>query len=70
MREMAAGNKVGKVDYSEILDRLVNAKLILLEVRNMGLDELPEVKESVDSYSRGALMAVLLKQQTKGIERG
>ncbi|MHB1011471.1 MAG: peptidylprolyl isomerase [Desulfobacteria bacterium] len=28
---------------------------------------MPEVKESVDSYSRGALMAVLLKQQTKGI---
>jgi parvulin-like peptidyl-prolyl isomerase len=65
--EMAAGNMVGKVDYSEILDRLINAKLILLEVRNMGLDELPEVKESVESYSRGALMAVLLTQQTKGV---
>src|SRR3990172_8796565 len=65
--EMAAGSMVGKVDYSEILDRLINARLILLEVRNMGLDELPEVKESVDSYSRGALMAVLLTQQTKGV---
>ena len=65
--EMAAGNVAGKVDYSEILDRLINVKLILLEVRNMGLDELPEVKETVDSYSRGALMAVLLKQQTKGV---
>jgi parvulin-like peptidyl-prolyl isomerase len=65
--EMAAGNKVGKVDYTEILNRLINIRLILLEARNIGLDELPEVKESVDSYSRGALMAVLLKQQTKGI---
>jgi parvulin-like peptidyl-prolyl isomerase len=65
--EMAAENRVGKVDYSEILDRLINSKLILLEARNIGLDELPEVKESVASYSRGALMAVLLKQQTKGI---
>lgn len=63
--EMAAGNKVGKVDYSEVLDRLINARLLLLEARNMGLDELPEVKEIVDSYSRGALMAVLLKRQTK-----
>ena len=65
--EIAAGNKVGKVDYSEILNRLINIRLILLEARNIGLDELPEVKESVDSYSRGALMAVLLKQKTKGI---
>jgi len=65
--EMAAGNQVGKVDYSEILNRLINIRLILLEARNIGLDELPEVKESVGSYSRGALMAVLLKQQTKGI---
>jgi len=65
--EMALGNKVGKVDYTEILNRLINIRLILLEARNIGLDELPEVKESVDSYSRGALMAVLLKQQTMGI---
>ena len=65
--ETTSEHKVGKVDYSEILERLINAKLILLEARNIGLDELPEVKESVDSYSRGALMAVLLKQQTAGI---
>ena len=65
--ETAAGDKVGKVDYSEILNRLINIRLILLEARNIGLDELPEVRESVDSYSRGALMAVLLTQQTKSI---
>jgi parvulin-like peptidyl-prolyl isomerase len=65
--EMAEGNRVGKVDYSEILERLINTRLILLEARNMGLDELPEIKENIDSYSRGALMAVLLKQQTAGI---
>jgi len=65
--EMAAGNQVGKVDYTEVLNRLITIRLILLEARNIGLDELPEVKESVDSYSRGALMAALLMQQTKGI---
>ena len=65
--EMTSEHKVGKVDYSEILDRLINTRLILLEARNMGLDELPEVKDNIDSYSRGALMAVLLKQQTAGI---
>lgn len=65
--EMTSKYKVGKVDYSEILDRLINTKLILLEARNMGLDELPEVKENIDSYSRGALMAVLLKRQTADI---
>src|SRR5512141_2867289 len=48
--EAALGIKVGKVDYSEILNRLINIRLILLEARNIGLDELPEVRESVNSY--------------------
>jgi len=65
--EMTAGSKIGKVDYSEILNRMITIRLILLEARNIGLDELPEVKENFSSYSRGALMAVLLKQQTKDL---
>ncbi len=65
--EMQGDKKVGKVDYTEILDRLVNIKLILLEARNIGLDELPEIKEAVENYSRNALAQVLLDQQTKDI---
>ena len=57
----------GRVSYTEILDRLVNSRLFLLEARNMGLDELPEVREDVDKYSRDALLQVLLQQQTKDV---
>ncbi len=62
--EAQEGNKVGKVDYSEILDRLINTRLIVLEARNIGLDQLPEVKEDVNNYSRVALVEVLLRRQT------
>lgn len=65
--EAREGKKVGKVDFSEILNRLVNIRLILLEARNIGLDELPEVREDVDNYSRNAVGEVLLNRQTRDI---
>lgn len=64
---MGEGQRAARVSYSEILNRLINGKLILLEARNIGLDELPEVKADVDKYSRSALMQALLDQQTKDI---
>ncbi len=62
--EAREGQKVGKVDYSEILNRLVNIRLILLEARNIGLDELPEVRDDIDAYARNALGETLLARQT------
>lgn len=69
MRHADAGEKqkAGRISFSQILNRLVNTRLFLLESRNMGLDELPEVKEDIDNYSRNTLIQVLLKQQTKDI---
>src|SRR6266498_3787578 len=32
----------GKIDYTKILDRLINIRLIAQEAANIGLDELPE----------------------------
>ncbi len=65
--EVAEGKRAGKVDYSEILNRLVNTRLILLEARNMGLDGLPEVRSEVDNYARNTLAEVLLERQTRDI---
>jgi hypothetical protein len=62
------GEKAGRIDYSAIMDRLINTRLILLEARNMGLDELPEIKDAVDKYSREALMELLLILYVKDIK--
>jgi hypothetical protein len=64
-----AGKKpAGRVDYSAILGRLINARLILLEARNIGLDELPEIKDEVDRYSRRAMIELLIKRHLRGLE--
>jgi len=60
--------KAGRIDYSDIMERLINTRLIVLEARNMGLDELPEIKDALDTYSRQTLMEFLLEGYVKDIE--
>ena len=62
------GEKAGRIDYSAVMDRLINTRLILLEARNMGLDELPEINDAVGKYSREALMELLLKFYVEDIK--
>jgi hypothetical protein len=54
-------------NFSVLLQRLVNAKLLLQEARNIGLDALPEVKENLDGFRVQALRTTLLSRQVKGL---
>jgi len=65
--ERSTEYKAGRVDFSNIVKRLINTRLIVLEARNMGLDELPEIQKQVDQYSRQALMELLLEGYVKDI---
>ena len=60
--------KVPKEKNLELLNRLINAKLIFQEARRMGLDELKEVKERVDVFSRITLRDELIERQIKNIK--
>ena len=60
--------KPGKLDYAGILKRLIDSRLILQEARNIGINELPEVRDMVESYSKQTLRAVLLKEHTKDVK--
>jgi hypothetical protein len=62
------GKKAGRIDYSGILNRLINTRLIVLEARNMGLNELPEIKSMMDQYSRRNLIDLLLEQHVKDLK--
>jgi hypothetical protein len=62
------GKKAGRIDYSDILARLIITRLLLLEAQNMGFEELPEIKDAVDVYSRKSLMELLLEQYVKDLK--
>jgi parvulin-like peptidyl-prolyl isomerase len=59
--------KVGKEKGSELLNRLINARLIIQEARRMGLDELKELKERVDVFSKVTLREELIEKHVKNI---
>ena len=52
----------------ELLRRLINTKLIIQEARKIGLDELPEVKNMVDVFSRITLRELLAERQLKDVK--
>ena len=62
------GEKAGKKDFTPILDRLVDAKLLALEAREMGMDELPEYKKALEEYRVAAAQEVLKEQVTRDVK--
>ena len=62
------GKKAGRIDYSAIMNRMINTRLIIIEGRNIGLDELPEVKNDIEAYSQETLIKILIEGQVKDIK--
>ena len=58
----------GRIEYSGIINRLINIRLIVLEARNIGLNDLPEIKKMVADYSRDTLVKLLLEDYVKEIK--
>jgi parvulin-like peptidyl-prolyl isomerase len=62
---------------SQLLDRLINGKLVLQEARNIGLDELPEVQRAERAFEEDTLRGMLygfhvrniLKPDPKEVEK-
>ena len=59
---------VDRMDYSAVVKRLVNTRLIVLEAKNIGLDKLPEVEKALDGFAKQTLMEMLIDQQLKDIK--
>ena len=55
----------GKIDYTRILDRFINIRLIAQEAVNIGLDELPEFKSEVEANALGTRADLVMKEITK-----
>ncbi len=59
-----------KPDVAALLERIVNARLILQEARRIGLDQLPEFKSRVDSLRLNLVKSLLVRRQVEGITQG
>ncbi len=53
---------------SEVLRRLINVSLVVQEGKRIGLDELPEIKNMVDAFSKVTLREELMERQVKDIK--
>ncbi len=66
--ERTETKEAGKAEYSSILNRLVTISLMVHEARNMGLDDLPEVKERVEAFSRNRLCDLVLERAVSKVK--
>ncbi len=58
----------GKKDFAPILDRLIEARLLAREAREMGIAELPEYKTSVEAFRQTAGRELLQAEVVKDIK--
>lgn len=65
--DMEDTQKTTKIDYQAPLTRLINTRLILLEAKNIGLDEMPIYQQRIDEFSKQGMGALLLDRQTKDL---
>jgi hypothetical protein len=65
---MAQETKATRIDYAQVLKRLIYVRLVLEEARAMGLDELPEVKEDVETFSNSMLRDMMSSAVTRNIK--
>jgi parvulin-like peptidyl-prolyl isomerase len=65
---VGGGQKIEEKKKFDLLRRLINTRLIVQEARRMGLDELKELKERVDVFSRVTLREELIERHNKNIK--
>ena len=56
-----------KIDFNELLQRLINVELVIQEAKSIGLDELPEVKYAMSIFSKDILIELLREDVSKGV---
>ncbi len=65
--EHETSKQASKIDMTGLLQRLIKVELMIQEARNIGLDELPEVKNSLDTFSKVTLRDLLRQDLWKDI---
>lgn len=61
-------HSTGKKKYLAMVNRLITLRLIAHEARNMGLDELPDVKDTMSAYSNQFLRDLLEQHALENVK--
>jgi parvulin-like peptidyl-prolyl isomerase len=62
-----AGDPTSAQSRQQVLERLINIRLILQEAREIGLDEIPELREMVEAHGRVTLREHLLESVVQDV---
>ncbi len=65
-RQEAPAGKT-KMSFSEPLKRLINVKLIVQEAQNIGLDDLPEIRKTIDTFADATLIQLFIQDLVKDV---
>ena len=55
-------------DFRPVLDRIIDMRLMVLEARDMGLDDLPDVKEAIQQESESKLIGTVRAHAIEGVK--
>jgi len=66
--EMTEEMEAGSIKNAQILKRLIITRLILLEAKNIEIDKLKEVRDSVDEYSQNTLIGLVRREHVKDMK--
>jgi parvulin-like peptidyl-prolyl isomerase len=61
---MSGKDKAGKSDFAPILDRLITVRLIVSEAREMGIQDLPEVKQALEGFGKDTARGLVKDRAT------
>lgn len=63
-----SGRTLGRKQYEELLQRMIDTRLMLAEARNIGIDQLPAVKAAIERTQRRILRQMLETEITKDLK--
>jgi hypothetical protein len=66
--EVSGGTSPQERDYRKIVERLINTRLIILEARNIGLDETETMKAQIDGFAETLLIQQLVLNYVQDVE--
>jgi parvulin-like peptidyl-prolyl isomerase len=61
-------SKAPEVDFKTFLDRLITVQLFVQEARNIGVDELPEIKASIKRFTEATMRQMYVAEYIKNIK--
>ncbi len=64
----SSASRAGALDFKETLDRLIETRLVALEAREMGIEDLPEVKQAIAEFETATGQEMLKDRVVAGLK--